>query len=308
MTAYSALDGRLEQQVHFAGAARFQRQWSDALGLGSLKPCDAPQAVTAALSAAFAAAGSPLGVGATVQLVELDGVYVYWQVDDPASAIRYNLDYTGEPLDPAGLRVFAGEAVTSSTTQWTVFTTRNSDPTVKDAIPLPLHGGYSRATTVTERSDGVPLTTTIDYVPAGFAAPFSGLPVTESFGFVNLSGVVEQHVKAKTYAGEVYREVLGANLLTPVVQLRQTVTAGGPPLTVAATATTGTGWTQSGRHQLTLWGSAEQWLWSGDPSGADVGEFGFVSAGSAPAPRTPGSRDGWYGCRFARSRRCGRCP
>ena len=274
-SAYSALDGRLQQQVHFAGAARFQRQWSDALGLGGLKPNGAPQAVAAPLADAFATAGSPLGAGATVQMVEVDDVYVYWQVDDPAHATAYNLDYTGDPRDQAGLRVFDGQAVTSSTTQWTVFTTRNSDPTTADKTPLPLHGGYSRPSTITGRSDGVPLTTTLDYVPAGFAAPFSGLPVTESFGFVNLGGAVEQHVKARKYASEVYREVLGINLLTPVVQTRQTVATGGSPLTVAATATTGVGWTRSSGNQLTVWGSSEQWVWSGDPSGADVGEFPF---------------------------------
>ena len=279
-SAYSALDGRLHQQVHFAGAARFQRQWSDALGLGGLTPNGAPQAVAAGLSEAFAAAGSPLGAGATVQMVEVDDVYVYWQVDDPAHATAYNLDYTGDPRDPAGLRVFDGQAVTSRTTQWTVFTTRNSDPTAADKTPLPLHGGYSRPSTVTERCDGVPLVTTLEYVPAGFAAPFSGLPVTESFGFVNLSGAVEQHVKARKYASEVYREVLGSNLLTPVVQTRQTVATGGSPLTVAATATTGAGWTHSSANQLTVWGSSEQWVWSGDPSGVDVGEFPF---GSTPS-------------------------
>ncbi|MDQ3740260.1 MAG: hypothetical protein M3389_04870, partial [Actinomycetota bacterium] len=277
-SAYSALDGRLQQQVHFAGAARFQRQWSDALGLGGLTPNGAPQAVAAALSDAFAAGGAPLGAGATVQMVEVDGVYVYWRVDDPEHEAVYNLDYTGDPGDTAGLRVFEGQAIKSSTTQWTVFTARNSDPKAPDPTPLPLHGGYSRPSTVTERCDGVPLTTTLEYVPAGFAAPFSGMPVTESFGFVNLSGAVEQHVKATTYASEVYRQVLGSNLLTPVVQTRQTVTTGGTTLTVAATATTGAGWTQSGRDKLTAWGASEQWVWSGDPAGGDVGEFPFGSA------------------------------
>ncbi|MCW2933119.1 MAG: Rhs family protein [Actinomycetia bacterium] len=274
------LDGLLLQAAGFAGAFEFATAFSTALGLDPDAPPGPPQPVPGALAQAFAAAGITLDSAATVQCLQIDGGYRYWSVAGPAPGPVYNIDYTGDESAPdAAVRVFSGTPVHSRTTTWTLFDQRGASS--RGPVPVPLYGTYVRPTAVVERRDGVPMTTTLDYIPVGRTAPFldlapfSGGVVGRGWQLTTITGTVETHAEQLTYGYEIYPALLAANLLTPVAASREIVTADGAgTVTVNSTATTWSRWPQPGTG-LTAPAATRQWAWTGDPAGEDHGVFPF---------------------------------
>ncbi|MEU4473205.1 RHS repeat-associated core domain-containing protein [Micromonospora sp. NPDC023888] len=267
-------DGLLQQTVVFAGGFAFATDFDPALGLDPDASPGPPEPISAGLLQAFSAGGITVSDTATVQCVQVDGGYLFWSVNDPTRAAIYNIDYTGAPDPSDAVRVFTGTAVQSSTTAWTLFDTRSSSPG-QDASCLPLYGGYVRPDTVVQRRDGVPMATVFDYVPPGLPAPFAGAVLGRCWQLTSVDGTVETHLEQRVYGHQVYPALLAANLLRPVVAAWETVAAGGAdPVTASSTATIWSAWPQPGTG-VRLPVAAQQWAWTGDPSGQDTGIFPF---------------------------------
>ncbi|MGI5521497.1 RHS repeat domain-containing protein [Micromonospora sp. CA-259024] len=267
-------DGLLQQSVVFSGGFEFATDFDAALGLDPAASPGPPQPVAPGLAQAFTADGVTLGDGATVQYLQVDGGYRYWSVNDPSNDAVYNIDYTGDPDPSNAVRVFSGAAVQSRTTAWTMFDTRSSSPQ-PGASSLPLYGGYVRPETVVQRQDGVPMVTALTYLPAGLPAPFAGVVVGRCWQITTLTGMAETHVEERCYGHQVYPSLLAANLLQPVVAVRETVTVGdADPVTASSTATTWSPWSPPGTG-ISLPAATQHWAWSGDPSGQDSGIFPF---------------------------------
>ncbi len=175
----------------------------------------------------------------------------------------YAIDYTGSATDPAGVRVFAGGPSQSVTTTWDVFTSRAG---------AQLHGGYARPTQTVARTDGVPTTTSYTY------ADFNGSVLTKTWSLHNGVGIEETHVEETVYGTTQYPALTTANLLSPVVALRQTTTVDGVTSTSSSSATTWTGWRQGSGAGLLVQAPWQSWSWIGDPTGGDQGEFPFADA------------------------------
>lgn len=252
---YSMLNGLLTQTAVFSGSMLFTTQWQASFELSENVM---QQPLSPSLMEAFNAGGVELSSSATIQYVQIDGYYDYWAVADGSSI--YNIDSTRSASGVGDIRIFSGRPVQSVTTTWTVFTTRG---------PETLHGGYARPLQTIARKQHVPFTTVYTY------NKFNGLPVTKSWAFFNAAGIKEEHTETTTFGETVYPAMRAANLLTPVVGLKHSVTATGKTTTTSSSATTWQGWQQASGPQLLLQAPSRNWSWTGDPSGMDTGNFPF---------------------------------
>lgn len=255
-SGFAMLDGLLIQKADFCGGMVCQLAWQESFGLPA-EP-GPPEPVSAALRAALLAGQVPVSVAATITAVVLDGTYAYWSLADGDSV--YCLDWNGSTTDPRGLRVFDGGAVQSTTTEWEVFTEQPATP---------IHGGYARPATITRRKDGVASTVSYSYLPQ------NGLTTAKQWSMFNGAGLEERHTEITTYGAEIYPEMAAANLLAPVVQLRQTISVDNQTVTSSSNATTWQGWRQASGSQLLVQAPAQNWRWRGDVTGRDQGEFPF---------------------------------
>lgn len=212
-------------------------------------------------------------------------VTYYLNSQNNDQAIDYYINgspITSQLLDPAlnGLqqKVITKDAndqtLSSKEYTWGIYTIRNSSPTTPDATPENLFGSYSQQQVVTTTQDGVASTTTYDYIPIGFPAPYSGQPITQSETNFNGQGEPQNFVTAYRYGYEIYPEFAAGNALKTVVQTTQTVsTDGGPPVTISVTVST---WKN---HGGTKWATYQSISWNG---ASDI-NFPFPTNDSVPA-------------------------
>ena len=175
-----------------------------------------------------------------------------------------------------------GKLVASNQQTWTVYTSRNRSPLVKDSSPLVLNGTYSKLTVRETVKDGVTTTTVNSYVPTGFDAPFSGQELGTSVTIHNTRAVPETHTKTKRFGYEVYPGLARNNWLSAVVQTTQSVSVNGAaPIPNESKVTTYVPWTArtAAGNAVKVMDVSDLYHWRG---GASV-EFPF---GSAPNDAT----------------------
>ncbi|HBB93878.1 MAG TPA: hypothetical protein DC054_00670, partial [Blastocatellia bacterium] len=287
---YSMLDGQPIQTVMFEGAALFATKWQDDLGLDPAQsPNQGPVAVSTALATLFAQNGVQLSPSATIEYLKIGSTtkgYCYWQIEDPDNKAAYNLDYNHNPRSASGVKAFTGRVVQYSANDWEVFDKRNGNAHTPD--PIQLHGAYALPVTQTTFQDGVGLTTTYGYCGQNRQAgihptpskedllpyPFTGGVQQQAWSYYNVKGELESYIQEATFGAEVYPQLEWGNVLTPTAQLRIAISVDHAEwLTISSTANTWSEWVST--QDVKVCDTKSQYIWKGDPSGKDTGNFPF---------------------------------
>ncbi|MCP3142938.1 RHS repeat domain-containing protein [Pyxidicoccus xibeiensis] len=279
----SMLDGQPLQTLTFEGAALFAAPTSPALGLTPDVPPGTP--VPDALRALFPASVA-LSSQAVYEARSVEGRYLYWSVEDPATGRLYNVDSDEDAKSPTAVRGYTGRLVASETNTWDVFTTRAGFTSLADAVAgawseVALHGAYVRPATISSMKDGLPLVTRYGYL-GGFPAPLTGGTTSESFDTRDVYGKTWTTTMSTTFAAAVpaYRALAWENVLTLVAQLRTQVQPTGGAVSTSACAATTFGAFQAGGGWTVL-DVAARYDWGGSTA-PDAAWFPFSSAGTPP--------------------------
>ena len=284
----SMLDGQPRQTLTFEGAALFAAPTSPELGL---TPDVAPGTpVPDALRALFPAEVA-LSSQAVYEARRVEGRYLYWSVEDPATGRLYNVDSDEDPQSPTAVRGYTGRLVASETNAWDVFTTRAGFTSVADAVAgtwsaLTLHGAYVRPASISSMRDGLALVTRYGYLD-DLPAPLTGGTTSESFDTKDVYGKTWTTTMSTTFAAAVpaYRALAWHNVLTHVAQLRTQVRAEDGTLSTSACAATTFGGFQAAGGWTVLDVTA-RYDWGGSTA-PDAARFPFSTSTEAPPPE-------WY--------------
>jgi RHS repeat-associated protein len=172
-----------------------------------------------------------------------------------------------------------GKVVSQTTNAWQAYTQRASDPSNSAAPILNLYGGYVRRIGQTRMLDGVSSTVETSFLPPGFAAPYSGLPVSSTKVVWGGGGQQETFASSVLYGYDVNPTCIASHLLTPKAQTLITWAAGTrQAVPVKSTVSTITGWTNAAG--LTIPGTEGDFVWNGEGS-ADF-PFGTYQPGRVP--------------------------
>jgi large repetitive protein len=158
-----------------------------------------------------------------------------------------------------------GNVVSQTTNAWQVYTQRASDPSDSAAPILNLYGGYVSRTSQTKTLDGVSSIAATGFVPPGFAAPYSGRPVSSTKTVLGGGGQLETFASTVLYGYEFYPACVALHLLAPKAQTLTTWRGGDTePVPLKSTASTITGWTNAAG--LAVPSAEGDFIWDGDGS------------------------------------------
>lgn len=136
----------------------------------------------------------------------------------------------------------AGELLESRKTIWAVLQQVASSPTDAAAPPVRLRGGWVTQISEELRKDGVTTSKVTRYLPSGFNAPVTGLPVTETCPSIGGSGQSETLVYTTRYGVQYYPSLWAIHALSDVAQVDVSSSVGGVETLVSSMVRTYAAW------------------------------------------------------------------